>query len=69
VPRGTPVAQKNGWLRAARHGAALVYGPGGPRIVVLMAYRSGGLTRARAAALGAAIARMGTLPPAPEGPW
>jgi beta-lactamase class A len=60
LPPGTPVAQKNGWLRAARHAAALVYGPSGPRIVVLLAYRDGGLTRAAATRLGGRLARLGT---------
>ena len=34
----TPVAQKNGWLHDARHTAAIVYGPKGPRIVVVLTY-------------------------------
>ncbi len=55
---GTPVAQKNGWLRAARHGAALVYDAAGPRIVVVLTYRASGVTRAAAAALGARAARL-----------
>jgi beta-lactamase class A len=58
VPAGTPIAQKNGWLRAARHGAALVYDAAGPRIVVVMTYRGAGVPRARAAALGARAARL-----------
>ncbi|HSJ73326.1 MAG TPA: serine hydrolase, partial [Miltoncostaeaceae bacterium] len=55
---GTPIAQKNGWLRAARHGAALVYDPAGPRIVVVLTYRASGVSRAQAAALGARAARL-----------
>ncbi len=58
VAAGTPIAQKNGWLRAARHGAALVYDAAGPRIVVVMTYRGSGVTRSRAAALGARAARL-----------
>jgi beta-lactamase class A len=38
VPVSTPVAQKNGWIHDARHTAALVYAPGGPRIVVILTY-------------------------------
>jgi len=38
VPRRTPVAQKNGWIHDARHTAAIVYGPAGPRIVVILTY-------------------------------
>jgi beta-lactamase class A len=58
LPPDTPVAQKNGWLRRARHGAAIVYLPAGPRIVVLLTYSDAGVTRERAAALGAAVARI-----------
>jgi beta-lactamase class A len=36
-----PIAQKNGWLNDARHTAALVYGPGGPKIVVVLTYAAG----------------------------
>jgi beta-lactamase class A len=54
---GTPVAQKNGWLRAARHGAALVYDAAGPRIVVVLTYRASGVSRAQAAALAERAAR------------
>jgi beta-lactamase class A len=38
VPRGTLVAQKNGWLHDARHTAAIVYGSGAPKIVVVLTY-------------------------------
>lgn len=38
VSAATPVAQKNGWLHDARHTAAIVYLPSGPRIVVVLAY-------------------------------
>ncbi len=63
VAQGAPVAQKNGWLRAARHGAALVYDAAGPRIVVVMTYRASGVTRSRAAALGASAVRIGAATP------
>jgi beta-lactamase class A len=38
VAASIPVAQKNGWLHDARHTAAIVYGPSGPRIVVVLTY-------------------------------
>jgi hypothetical protein len=38
VPARTPVAQKNGWIHDARHTAAIVYAPSGPRIVVILTY-------------------------------
>jgi beta-lactamase class A len=57
VPKGTPIAQKNGWLRRARHGAAIIYGPGGPRIVVVLTYADRGISREQAAKVGAAAAR------------
>ena len=41
LPRSIPAAQKCGWISSARHTAAIVYGPGGPRIVVLLTYRPG----------------------------
>jgi hypothetical protein len=41
VPPRVPVAQKNGWLHDARHTAAIVYGSGGPKIVVVLTYASG----------------------------
>jgi beta-lactamase class A len=51
VPAATPVAQKNGWLHDLRHTAAIVYGPDGPRIVVVLTYARG-LTLATARRLG-----------------
>ena len=38
---GTAIAQKNGWIRAARLGAAIVYRPRGPAIVVVTTYDDG----------------------------
>jgi beta-lactamase class A len=38
VSSRTPVAQKNGWLHDARHTAAIVYLPEGPKIVVVLTY-------------------------------
>jgi beta-lactamase class A len=36
---GTPVAQKNGWISDTRLTASIVYARGGPKIVVVLAYR------------------------------
>jgi beta-lactamase class A len=41
VSHQIPIAQKNGWLHDARHTAALVYGPDGPKIVVVLTYAPG----------------------------
>ena len=35
------MAQKNGWITDVRDTAAIVYGPHGPRIVVVLTYRPG----------------------------
>jgi hypothetical protein len=48
VGPNAPMAQKNGWLRDARHTAAIMYTEEGPVIVVLLTYRTG-LTRSEAA--------------------
>lgn len=53
-PPETPVAQKNGWLSDAFHTAAIAYTPRGPVVYVLLTYRDG-LTRAKAARLGARV--------------
>ncbi len=55
LPAGTPLAHKNGWIRAVRHDAAIVYAASGPRIVVLLTYRDAGLDRRTAARLGASV--------------
>jgi len=52
-----PLAQKNGWLRDARHTAGIVYAADGPRIAVLLTYKAG-LTRSHAAALGRKVVRL-----------
>ena len=53
---GVPAAQKQGWISSARHSAAVVYTGHGPVVIVVLTYRPG-ITRAAAAALGAAIVR------------
>ena len=35
-----PMAQKHGWTTSVRHSAAIVYGPGGPTILVVLTYRA-----------------------------
>jgi beta-lactamase class A len=55
LPAGTPLAHKNGWIRAVRHDAAIVYAASGPRIVVLLTYREAGLDRRTAARFGASV--------------
>lgn len=60
LPAGMPLAQKNGWLRAARGGAALAFTPAGPLIMTLVAHSSSGVSLPAARALGnreATIAR------------
>jgi beta-lactamase class A len=57
VPASTPVAQKNGWLHDARHTAAIVYAPSGPKIVVILTYApSLGLATARSLARAVMLA-------------
>jgi hypothetical protein len=57
LPLQFPTAEKNGWLNDARHTAAIVYAPSGPKIVVVLTYRSG-LRAADARALGARVYRL-----------
>jgi hypothetical protein len=61
-----PAAQKQGWTKDLRHSAAIVYGPSGPRIVVLLTYRprlhpaaSLALGRRFLRAVGFAVVRSG----------
>jgi hypothetical protein len=58
LPPPFPLAQKNGWISQARHTAAILYAQEGPRIAVLLTFRSTGLTRLEAAALGRAVVRI-----------
>ena len=41
VKAGLPVAQKTGWTDKARHVVAIVYAPGGPKLLAVMTYRPG----------------------------
>src|SRR5262249_22333523 len=52
-----PIAQKNGWLHDARHTAAIVYAPDGPRIIVILTYKPGE-TRAQAALLARDVVKL-----------
>jgi beta-lactamase class A len=58
APAGTPIAQKNGWIRRARHGAAIIYGPDGPRIVVALTYSEAGVSLEQARRTATAAARI-----------
>jgi hypothetical protein len=55
---GTPIAQKNGWIRAARLAGAIVYRPEGPAVVALATYDDRGVSLAAARALGARVAAL-----------
>ena len=57
-----PAAQKQGWISSASHSAAIVYTVRGPVIVVALTYQPG-LTRARAARLGAELVTIATSGP------
>jgi Beta-lactamase enzyme family len=43
------LAQKNGWISTARHTAGILYGVKGPKIVVVLTYRTSGIARTEAA--------------------
>jgi beta-lactamase class A len=60
VARGTPIAQKNGWLRAARHGAGVIFAPSGPKIAVVLTYDAGGVSTTTGRAVGARVAAVAT---------
>jgi len=48
----TPVAEKNGWISDTLLTAAIVYGRGGPVVVVVETYRAAGVREAQARRLG-----------------
>lgn len=52
LPRGTALAQKNGWLRKARGATAIAYLPSGPMIMSLLVTREIGVPLSEAQALG-----------------
>jgi hypothetical protein len=57
LPAATPLAQKNGWITDVRDTAAIVYGPHGPRITVVLTYTAG-LDAQRAAVFGRRVALL-----------
>jgi beta-lactamase class A len=60
LPPNTPAAQKNGWISDSRATAAIIYLTDGPAIVVVMGFRSGGLSLAGAQQLGAKVVPLTT---------
>jgi len=58
VARRMPIAQKNGWLRAARHGAGVIFTRTGPKIAVILTYDAGGVSTTAGRAAGARVARV-----------
>ena len=52
LPKGTPVAQKHGWISSARHSAAVVYSARGPVVVVLLTFREPSIAFSEAQQLG-----------------
>jgi hypothetical protein len=52
-----PMAQKQGWTTSIRHTAAIVYGPRGPKIAVLLTYRDK-IDVAASLALGGRLAAL-----------
>ena len=55
---GAPIAQKNGWINAARHGAGIVFTPRGPVIAVVMSYDERGVSLRQGQALGSRVAAL-----------
>ena len=55
---GMPAAQKNGWLRSARLGAAIIYTASGPVIAVLAAQDDAGVPLSSAQTTGARVGRV-----------
>ncbi len=52
VPKGLPVAQKNGWVRDTRSTAAVLFQRAGPTVVVVLANRPQGVSLSSAQTLG-----------------
>jgi hypothetical protein len=50
--KGTPAAQKQGWISSARHSAAVVYTARGPMVVVLLTFREPSVALSDAQRLG-----------------
>ncbi len=52
LPKGTPAAQKHGWISSARHSAAIIYITRGPLVVVLLTFREPSIALSDAQRLG-----------------
>jgi hypothetical protein len=52
LDRDDPVAQKHGWTTKIRHSAAIVYGPRGPVIVVVLTFDPSRIDAAASRSLG-----------------
>ncbi len=59
---GAPVAQKNGWIDSARHGAGIIFTPHGPVIAVVMTYDARGVSLEQGRALGSRVAALAVAP-------
>lgn len=59
LPSDVPAAQKHGWTTSVRHSAAIVYGPRGPVIAVVLTWRPK-IRGAASRALGGALIRAVT---------
>ncbi|WP_217924913.1 serine hydrolase [Miltoncostaea oceani] len=55
---GAPIAQKNGWINSARHGAGIIYTDRGPMIAVMLTYDSSGVSISQGQSLGSRIAGL-----------
>lgn len=55
---GAPIAQKNGWINSARHGAGIIYTDRGPMIAVLLTYDTSGVSISQGQTLGSRIAQL-----------
>lgn len=53
-----PAAQKHGWTTKVRHTGAIVYGPAGPRIVVVLTFRPDEVSLRASRQLGARVLRL-----------
>ena len=60
---GAPIAQKNGWINSARHGAGIIFTPHGPVIAVVMTYGARGVSLGQGRALGSRVAALTITPP------
>ena len=58
VPPGAVIAQKNGWIRSARHAAGIVYTDRGPAVAVVLSYDDAGVGLPEARSLGGRVSRL-----------